>query len=66
MKTKLTLLIILFFIIKTIFAQFIDEDSKELYPEKYTFEKADEFQKKGEYEKAFQCSDYQLFKPYLI
>lgn len=35
-----------------IFAQTTEEEKKELYPDKYTFEKADDFQKKGEYEKA--------------
>jgi tetratricopeptide (TPR) repeat protein len=34
------------------FAQTTDADKKELYPEKYTFEKAEDFQKKGKYEKA--------------
>ncbi|MFA7381349.1 MAG: tetratricopeptide repeat protein [Bacteroidia bacterium] len=36
----------------TIFAQTTEAEKKELYPDKYTFEKADDFQKKGEYEKA--------------
>lgn len=36
----------------SIFAQTTEVEKKELYPDKYTFEKADDFQKKGEYEKA--------------
>jgi len=36
----------------SIFAQKTDAEKKELYPDKYTFEKADDFQKNGEYEKA--------------
>ena len=36
----------------SIFAQTTEAEKKELYPDKYSFEKADDFQKKGEYEKA--------------
>lgn len=35
----------------SVFAQTTEAGKKELYPDKYTFEKADDFQKKGEYEK---------------
>jgi tetratricopeptide (TPR) repeat protein len=36
----------------SIFAQTTEIEKKELYPDKYTFEKAGDYQKKGEYEKA--------------
>ena len=36
----------------SIFAQTTEAEKKELYPDKYTFEKAVDFQNKGEYEKA--------------
>ncbi|NOU47622.1 MAG: tetratricopeptide repeat protein [Bacteroidales bacterium] len=52
MKTTITLLTFLLLRVNSIFAQTSDEDTNDLYPDKYTFEKADEFQKKGEYEKA--------------
>jgi tetratricopeptide (TPR) repeat protein len=51
MKTTILFLTSLFFAINLI-AQSIETVDKELYPDKYTFERADEFQRKGDYEKA--------------
>jgi tetratricopeptide (TPR) repeat protein len=52
MKTINILFASLLLAVITIFAQTKDNEKKEVYPDKYTFEKADEFQKKGEYDKA--------------
>lgn len=51
MKKTITLLTVFILTVLSTFAQTTDE-KKELYPDKYTFEKAGEFQKRGEYEKA--------------
>ena len=50
MKQFSILLAIIVLIGNSIFAQ--TTEVEEVYPEKYTFEKADDFQQKGEYEKA--------------
>jgi tetratricopeptide (TPR) repeat protein len=52
MKHFSILLAIIFLTANSIFAQTSKAEKKELYPNKYTFEKADDFQKNGEYEKA--------------
>jgi tetratricopeptide (TPR) repeat protein len=52
MKTKITFLTILLLNWYFVFSQTIVKETEDLYPDKYTFEKADDFQKKGEYEKA--------------
>tara|TARA_Y100000589_G_C27118571_1_gene615376 strand:+ start:382 stop:1338 length:957 start_codon:yes stop_codon:yes gene_type:complete len=52
MKYFSILLITIFLSVNSISAQITDAEKSELYPEKYTFEKAESFQKKGEYEKA--------------
>lgn len=52
MKYFSILLLTFSFAVNSIFAQTTEAEKKELYPVKYTFEKADDFQKKGEYEKA--------------
>lgn len=52
MKTRITFLTFLLIIVSSVFSQTTNKETKDLYPDKYTFEKADEFQKKGEYEKA--------------
>ena len=52
MKYFSILLVTIFLTTNSIFAQMTDAEKSELYPEKYTFEKAKSFQKKGEYEKS--------------
>ena len=52
MKKIALLFIVLFFTAQLIFSQLTDAMKKEVYPRKYSFEKAEEFQKKGEYQKA--------------
>jgi tetratricopeptide (TPR) repeat protein len=52
MKRFNILLVTIILTANIIFAQTTEAEKKELYPYKYTFEKADEFQKKGDYEKA--------------
>ena len=52
MKYLSVLLLVYTLTANSIFAQTTEAEKKELYPEKYTFEKAEDFQKKGEYEKA--------------
>jgi tetratricopeptide (TPR) repeat protein len=52
MKYFSILLLILTLTANSIFAQTTEVEKKDLYPEKYTFEKAEDFQNKGEYEKA--------------
>jgi tetratricopeptide (TPR) repeat protein len=51
MKTIL-LVTTLLLTVNSFFAQTTDAEKKELYPDQYTFDKAESFQKKGEYEKA--------------
>jgi tetratricopeptide (TPR) repeat protein len=52
MKTTIAFLTFLLLIVSSVYSQIINNETKEIYPEKYTFEKADEFYRKGEYEKA--------------
>ena len=52
MKNTIAFLTFLLIIVSSVYSQMFNNETKDLYPEKYTFEKADEFQKKGEYEKA--------------
>ncbi len=52
MKHFALLLAIIILTANTIFAQTTDAQKKDVYPDKYTFENADKFVKKGEYEKA--------------
>ena len=52
MKCFSMLLVTIILTINSVFGQVTDEKKNELYPQKYTFEKAEDFQVKGEYDKA--------------
>lgn len=52
MKYFILLLLTFTLAVNSSVAQTTEAEKKELYPDEYTFEKADDFQKKGEYEKA--------------
>jgi tetratricopeptide (TPR) repeat protein len=52
MKRLSLLLTLGIFCIQSLFAQISPEEKNELYPDQYTFEKAEAYQNQGEYEKA--------------